>query len=114
MLVACGWSTALIVGTAFVGAASVVVSGWLVSGVEEANGSRQTAVERSSMGDYFGGVSAVFSGLALILLVITLLLQQRELRMQRHELSLQREELTASATSCAGAPRRTYVPCMCS
>ncbi|QIB48676.1 hypothetical protein G3H79_08500 [Streptomyces aureoverticillatus] len=48
------------------------------------------------MGDYFGGVSAVFSGLALLLLVITLLFQQRELRLQRRELSLQRDELTAS------------------
>ncbi|MGW1609863.1 DUF6082 family protein [Streptomyces sp. NPDC002285] len=53
-------------------------------------------MERSSLGDYFGGVSAVFSGLALILLVATLLLQQREIRMQRHELALQREELASS------------------
>ncbi|WP_217237396.1 DUF6082 family protein [Streptomyces sp. AC555_RSS877] len=48
------------------------------------------------MGDYFGGVSAVFSGMALLLLVATLLLQQREIRMQRHELALQREELASS------------------
>ncbi|MET8829776.1 DUF6082 family protein [Streptomyces sp. NPDC004610] len=81
---------------ALVGIASIAISGWLLSGVEEANGGRQTAVERSAIGDYFGGMSAVFSGLALILLVVTLLFQQRELRMQRQELALQRQELIAS------------------
>lgn len=94
--VACAWALAAIAGVAALGAASVVLSGWLVRGVEVANGDRHTAVERSSMGGYFGGVSAVFSGLALILLVVTLLLQHREIRLQRHELSLQREELAAS------------------
>ncbi|MFF7762398.1 DUF6082 family protein [Streptomyces griseorubiginosus] len=82
--------------TGAVGAASIVVSGWLARGVEAANGDRRTAIERSSLGEYFGGVSAVFSGLALLLLVATLLLQQRELRMQRHELATQREELVSS------------------
>jgi hypothetical protein len=90
------WTAAAIAGTALVGAASVVVSGWLVSGVEKANGNRQTALERSSIGEYFGGASAVFSGLALVLLVVTLLFQQHELRLQRQELSLQREELISS------------------
>jgi hypothetical protein len=85
-----------VVVTGAVGAASLVVSGWLARGVEEANGDRRTALERSSLGEYFGGVSAVFSGLALLLLVATLLLQQRELRMQRHELAPQREELVSS------------------
>jgi len=90
------WAAAATAGTALVGAASVVVSGWLVSGVEEANGNRRTALERSSIGDYFGGASAVFSGLALVLLVVTLLFQQHELRLQRQELSMQREELVSS------------------
>ncbi|QJT07187.1 hypothetical protein G9272_33515 [Streptomyces asoensis] len=48
------------------------------------------------MGDYFGGISAVFSGMALLLLVATLMFQQRELRLQRHELSMQRQELVSS------------------
>ncbi|MFF5300905.1 DUF6082 family protein [Streptomyces sp. NPDC013161] len=90
------WGALALSGTALVGALSVVVSGWLASGVERANGDRRTAMERSSLGDYFGGVSAVFSGLALLLLVATLLLQQRELRLQRLELAVQREELVAS------------------
>ncbi|MEV7289505.1 DUF6082 family protein [Streptomyces sp. NPDC093252] len=63
-------------------AGATSISGWLVSGVEEANGGRQTAMERGTIGDCLGGVSAVFSGLALILLAVTLLFQQRELRMQ--------------------------------
>lgn len=92
----CLWGAAGLLGVALVGAASIVISGWLLSGVEEANGGRRTAVERSAVGDYFGGISAVFSGLALLLLVVTLLYQQRELRLQRHELSLQRQELISS------------------
>ncbi|MFG2465601.1 DUF6082 family protein [Streptomyces canus] len=96
VLVAAAWGSVAVVVTGAVGAASVVVSGWLARGVEEANGDRRTALERSSLGEYFGGVSAVFSGLALLLLVATLLLQQRELRMQRHELAMQREELISS------------------
>ncbi|MCX4814399.1 DUF6082 family protein [Streptomyces sp. NBC_01239] len=96
ILVVSSWAAAATAGTALVGAASVVVSGWLVSGVEKANGDRRTALDRSSMGDYFGGASAVFSGLALILLVVTVLFQQHELRLQRQELGLQREELISS------------------
>ncbi|WP_405930786.1 DUF6082 family protein [Streptomyces sp. NBC_00827] len=92
----CAWTVTAVAGITAVGAASVALSGWLIQGVEAANGSRRTAAERSAMGDYFGGVSAVFSGLALLLLVVTLLFQQRELRLQRRELSLQREELAAS------------------
>lgn len=80
----------------FVCLASIVISGWLISGVEHANGSLQNATQRSILGGYFGAVSAVFSGIALLLLVITLLFQQRELRLQRQELTLQREELIAS------------------
>ncbi|MFJ4819163.1 DUF6082 family protein [Streptomyces sp. NPDC088801] len=83
-------------GAALVGAGSIVISGWLLSGVEDVNGGRRQAVERSAVGDYFGGISAVFSGLALLLLVITLLFQQRELRLQRQELTLQRQELISS------------------
>ncbi|WP_249401932.1 DUF6082 family protein [Streptomyces sp. YIM 121038] len=64
--------------------------------MEAANGDSRTAEKRSQIGDYFGGVSAVFSGLALLLLIFTLLLQQRELRMQRQELALQRAELATS------------------
>ncbi|GGV61743.1 hypothetical protein GCM10010277_66860 [Streptomyces longisporoflavus] len=92
----CAWLTAAVAGVALVGAVSVVVSGWLARGAEAASGSRQTAEERSVLGDYFGGVSAVFSGVALLLLIVTLLFQQRELQLQRRELSMQREELAAS------------------
>ncbi|CAL9598845.1 DUF6082 family protein [Streptomyces sp. enrichment culture] len=90
------WGVAALLGVALVGAASVVISGWLLTGVEEANGGRREAAERSAVGDYFGGISAVFSGLALLLLVFTLLFQQRELRLQREELRLQRQELIFS------------------
>ncbi|MFE6483952.1 DUF6082 family protein [Streptomyces sp. NPDC057757] len=83
-------------GVALVAAASIVVSGWLVSGVERTNGGTREAAERSAIGDYFGGVSAVFSGVALLLLVLTLLFQQRELQLQRRELALQRAELSSS------------------
>ncbi|MFJ4633323.1 hypothetical protein [Streptomyces sp. NPDC088847] len=96
ILVVSTWAAAATAGTTLVGAAAVVVSGWLVSGVEKANGDRRTALDRSSMGDYFGGASAVFSGLALILLVVTVLFQQHELQLQRQELGLQREELISS------------------
>ncbi|MFE9445206.1 DUF6082 family protein [Streptomyces sp. NPDC006602] len=89
-------SAAAALGTVLVGAASIVVAGWLIDGVEWVEGSRRSAAERSSIGDYFSGVSTLFSGLALLLLVATLLFQQRELRLQREELMLQREELTAS------------------
>lgn len=94
----CAWLAAVAAGVALVGAASVIFSGWLARGAEAASGSRQTAEERSALGDYFGGVSAVFSGVALLLLIVTLLFQQRELRLQRRELSMQREELVASRT----------------
>lgn len=90
------WLIAAMVAISLVGTASIIASGWLIDGVEQANGSRQTATERSALGDYFGAISAIFSGLALLLLVTTLLFQQRELRLQRMELSLQRDELTAS------------------
>ncbi|WP_234334419.1 DUF6082 family protein [Streptomyces sp. NRRL B-1347] len=90
------WTTAVTVGIALVGLASIVVSGLLIRGVETANGGSRAAEKRSQIGDYFGGVSAVFSGVALLLLIATLLLQQRELRMQRQELAHQREELSAS------------------
>ena len=83
-------------GLALVCLASIVVSGWLIDGVEQANGSPETAARRSALGDYFGAVSAVFSGVAVLLLVVTLLFQQRELRLQREELALQRGELIAS------------------
>ncbi|CAL9571454.1 hypothetical protein SUDANB60_04829 [Streptomyces sp. enrichment culture] len=79
-----------------VGVASVAISGWMVSGVERANDDLPSAAERSALGDYFGGVNAVFSGLALLLLVTALFFQQRELRSQREELALQRQELVAS------------------
>lgn len=94
----CVWLAAAAAGVALVGTVSIVVSGWLARGAEAASGSRRTAEERSALGDYFGGVSAVFSGVALLLLIATLLFQQRELRLQRRELSLQREELISSRT----------------
>nr|WP_253268017.1 DUF6082 family protein [Streptomyces asoensis] len=90
------WSVATVACAAIIGAASIVMSGWLLTGVEEANGGRHAAAERSAIGDYFGGISAVFSGMALLLLVATLMFQQRELRLQRHELSMQRQELVSS------------------
>ncbi|WP_282797955.1 DUF6082 family protein [Streptomyces sp. CC224B] len=90
------WAAAAAAGIALVGGASIVISGWLIRGVEAVNGDRHVAQERSSLGDYFGGVSAVFSGIALLLLIATLLVQQRELRLQRHELALQRAELGAA------------------
>lgn len=90
------WLAASVGGIGLVCLASITLSGWLIDGVERANGSRQTAAERSALGDYFGAVSAVFSGIALLLLVTTLLFQQRELQLQRRELSLQREELASS------------------
>ncbi|MFF0595645.1 DUF6082 family protein [Streptomyces antibioticus] len=83
-------------GIALAGVISVAVGGWLIDGAEWAEGGRKAATERSAVGDYFGGVSALFSGLALILLIATLLFQKRELRMQREDLILQRQELTAS------------------
>ncbi|MEU9187642.1 DUF6082 family protein [Streptomyces sp. NPDC048484] len=88
--------TAAVAVISIVGAASIVASGWMIDGVEQANGSRRIASERSALGDYFGAVSAIFSGLALLLLIATLVYQQRELRLQRLELSLQRGELKAS------------------
>ncbi|MFI8201241.1 DUF6082 family protein [Streptomyces sp. NPDC085937] len=90
------WAGAAALCILAVGVASVTISGWMVSGVESANGDSRTAVERSALGDYFGGVNAVFSGLALLLLVVALFFQQRELRSQREELALQRQELVAS------------------
>jgi len=90
------WFALATVGIALVGIVSIVVSGWLLDGVEEASGGFQAAARRSVLGDYFGAVSAVFSGIAVLLLVVTLFFQQRELRLQREELSLQRQELIAS------------------
>lgn len=99
------WRSALSLVTRAAGAAtciavvcvlSVLISGWLIDGVESVNDGRRTASERSAIGDYFGGVSAVFSGLALLLLVATIIFQQSELRLQRRELALQRDELVAS------------------
>ncbi|KPI14207.1 hypothetical protein OK074_2300 [Actinobacteria bacterium OK074] len=90
------WLVAGVAGIGLVGLASIAVSGWLIDGVERANGGIHAAAQRSALGDYFGAVSAVFSGVALLLLVVTLLFQQRELRLQRQELALQREELIAS------------------
>ncbi|WP_405906281.1 DUF6082 family protein [Streptomyces sp. NBC_00828] len=92
----CMWLVAAALGIALTCAASVVVSGWLISGVERADGGTHAAAERGAVGDYFGGMNAVFSGLALLLLIVTLFYQQRELRLQRQELSMQREELAAS------------------
>lgn len=89
-------SVAAVLGVMLVGAASIVVGGWLIDGVIWAEGTRQTASERSTIGGYFGGVSTLFSGLALLLLVATLVFQQRELRLQREELMLQRRELMSS------------------
>jgi hypothetical protein len=91
-----GWLMAPAAGIALVGVGSIVISGWLVQGVEAANGGTREAARRSAIGEYFGGVSAVFSGLALLLLIVTLLFQQRELKLQRRELALQREDLAAS------------------
>ncbi|MFJ5838451.1 DUF6082 family protein [Streptomyces shenzhenensis] len=90
------WLIAAVIAIALVCLASIAVSGWLIEGVERANGGLRKAAQRSVLGEYFGAVSAVFSGVALLLLIVTLLFQQRELHLQRQELALQREELIAS------------------
>lgn len=92
----CAWLVAAAAGVILVALASVTLSDWLIDRVANTNGDHKTAAERSALGDYFGGVSAVFSGLALILLIVTLFLQRRELRLQRQEVALQRQELAAS------------------
>lgn len=94
----CAWAGAALGGIVVLGTASIVCSGWLIDGVERTDGGRRRAVERSALGDYFGGASVLFSGLALLLLITSLFFQQRELRVQRQELALQRQELTASRT----------------
>ncbi|WP_449353241.1 DUF6082 family protein [Streptomyces shaanxiensis] len=90
------WAAAAVTCVTVTGLASIAVSRWLIDGVQGVTGGREAALELSSLGDYFGGASAVFSGLALLMLVIALFFQQRELRSQREELTLQREELAAS------------------
>lgn len=91
------WAALCVLGIALVGAASVILSGWLIDAVVRANSDTEKAAERSGIGDYFGGVNSVFSGIALILLVITLVIQQHELRLQRQELTASRKELRRSA-----------------
>ncbi len=90
------WLAAALAAIVAVGAVSILLSGWLLGGVELANGTVESATKRAALGDYFGGLSAVLSGLALILLVVALLFQQHDLRLHRQELTLQREELAAS------------------
>lgn len=53
--------------------------------------------ERSSFGDMFGSINALFSGAALAGIIYAIFLQKRELQLQRHELELTREELHRSA-----------------
>lgn len=48
---------------------------------------------RSTFGDMFGGVNALFSGFALVGIIYTILLQKVELGYQRDELKLTRNEL---------------------
>lgn len=48
---------------------------------------------RSTFGDQFGAVNALFSGLAFAGLIYTIILQHRDLELQRNDLKLQREEL---------------------
>jgi hypothetical protein len=44
----CAWLVTVMAGLIIVGAASITVSGWLIDGVERANGSQRAAAERSA------------------------------------------------------------------
>lgn len=56
-----------------------------------------TESAKSSFGDMFGSVNALFSGLALSGIILTILLQRKELSLQRKELRETRKELKRSA-----------------
>jgi len=51
---------------------------------------------RSSFGEMFGAVNALFSGAALAGVIFAILLQRRELMLQRRELEMTRKELRRS------------------
>jgi len=55
--------------------------------------------KKSSFGDMFGGVNALFSGLAFAGIIITILLQRKELILQRLELEATRDELKRTANA---------------
>ncbi len=52
---------------------------------------------RSSFGEMFGAINALFSGAAFAGVIFAILLQRRELMLQRRELKMAREELTRAA-----------------
>lgn len=58
-----------------------------------------TDAAKSSFGDMFGSVNALFSGLALAGIILTILLQRKELSLQRKELQDTRQELKRTATA---------------
>lgn len=54
---------------------------------------------RSSFGDMFGAINALFSGAALAGVIFAIHLQRRELALQRRELEMTRQELSRSAVA---------------
>lgn len=54
---------------------------------------------RSSFGDMFGGLNALYSGLAFAGIIYTILLQREELKLQRQELKDTRSELERTANA---------------
>lgn len=64
-----------------------------------------TNEDKSSFGDMFGSINALFSGLALAGIIMTMLLQRKELALQRSELRYTREELKRSADAQENSER---------
>ena len=60
---------------------------------------------RSSFGDMFGALSALFTGLAFALMIITLKMQRKELEYQRQELIQTRNEIKGQKFETGFAPR---------
>ncbi|MDX6269286.1 MAG: hypothetical protein QOD28_509 [Acidobacteriota bacterium] len=76
----------------------IVVTLWAISAVLIIR-FISTWTDRSSFGDMFGAVNALFSGLALSGVTYAIFLQQRELKLQREELTATRVELERSAAA---------------
>lgn len=60
---------------------------------------------RSSFGEMFGSINALFSGLALAGIIYAIHLQRKELALQKYELRLTREELKRTATAQENSER---------
>jgi hypothetical protein len=84
------WTVLGCVLLALVGMLCIVLSGWMIRGVEALWGGPAQAETMGTTGQYFDAVGAMFSGFALTLAIVATLLQRRELREQRGELALQR------------------------